>query len=100
MKRRLLAVMSPSTNYVPYYEVSTARSFEEAKLMIQQAEADGRPFDDLDLPVSDEALFREFLDWMEKRGRKYAFSIFGYKNPLRFQAIANEARARVFHFNS
>ena len=99
MKRRHLAVMSPSTNYVSYYEVSFARSFGEAKAMILAAEAEGRPFESLDLPVSDEAAFREFLDWMERRGRKYAFSIFGFRNSFHFMAIAREARARGFHFN-
>ena len=38
--RKLLAVRSERTNYVSYYEVSYARSFEEAKEMLNKA--DGR----------------------------------------------------------
>lgn len=99
MKRRLLAVTPVSTNYNSTVELTVASSFDKAKEMIVSAEEAGAPFDDLDLPVGDEAAFWEFVEWMEKRGRKYAFSIFGCDTP-RFWQIAETVRGRGFHFNS
>lgn len=97
--RKLLAVRSERTNYVSYCEVSYARSFEEAKELLLRAEQEGCPFDDLDLPVRDEAAFWGFLDWMERRGRKYPFSVYGCDPPT-FLRLRDLSRARGFHFNS
>ena len=97
--RKLLAVRSERTNYVSYYEVTYARSFPEAAAAILRAEAEGAPFDDLDLPVQDEAAFWEFLDWMARRGRKYPFSVYGCDTPT-FLRLRDLVRARGFHFNT
>jgi len=98
--RKLLAVRTQPVNYGSYYRVTYARSFEEAKEMILRAEAAGEPFEDLDLPVLDEGAFRAFLDWMEARGRKYPFSIYGERSTAEFLRIRDNCRARGFHFNS
>ena len=66
MKRRLLAVMPPSTNYLDCYHVEIAHSFEEAKEMIISAELHSNPYDDLDLPVFNEKQFWLFVEWMEE----------------------------------
>ena len=100
MKRKLLAVMPVSTNYLPVYDVEIAHSFEEAREMIQEAELGGVPYADLDLPVSDEARFWEFVEWMKETNRRYGFSIFGAKNDEHFWAIAEKVREKGFHFNS
>ena len=96
----LLAVMPKNTNYNPIYKVTVARSFEEAKVLIEKAEGQGNRFDDLDLPVDDYKSFTDFLDWMEETDRKYAFSIFGNITDAQFASIAQMARERGFHFNS
>ena len=98
--RRLLAVKAADLNYVSYYTAELAHDYEEAKAMIEKAEADGAPFDDLDLCVRDEGEFWEFVDWMEMRGTKYPFSIFDYKSGLHFERIRDLVRKRGFHFNS
>ena len=100
MKRKLLAVMPQSTNYLSMFDLSIARSFEEAKRMMMSAEAQGCPYDDLDLPVSDEKRFWQFVEWMEETGRRYSFSVFGYKDTKHFCKIAEKVRDRGFHFNS
>ena len=100
MKRKLLAVMPQSTNYLNVFDVEIARSFNQAKDMIMDAENNGIPYDDLDLPVYDEKQFWQLVEWMEKTGRKYSFSIFGAKNEKHFYEIAEKARAKGFHFNS
>ena len=99
-KRKLLAVRPKSINYVSYYEVHTAKNFQEAQTMIAAAEAEGAPFDDLDLPVDDRAAFWSFVDWMEARGTRYSFSVFGCRLTDDFMRIRDEARRRGFHFNS
>ena len=99
MKRRLLAIKPDSSNYIDLYTVTVARSFEEAKTMIRQAEEAGTPFDDLDLPVYDRKAFEDFINWMISTNRKYPFSIFGFRNPLEFMNIRNKARSCGFHFN-
>ena len=98
--RKLLAVRPKSTNYVSYYEVHTAKSFQEAQAMIAAAEAEGAPFDDLDLPANDPPALWAFVDWMEARGTRYAFSIFDYCSIFDFIHVRDEARRRGFHFNS
>ena len=100
MKRKLLAVMPQSTNYIPSYEVTVARSFEEAVRLIIAAEEAGAPFDDLDLPVQDERMYREFLEWMRRTERNYSFSVFGCRNTLHFWQLCREARAQGFRFNT
>ena len=100
MKRKLLAVTPESTNYIGLYEVDIAHSFAEAKEMIIAAEDCGRPYDDLDLPAADEKKFWQFVDWMEKTGRRYAFSIFGIADAARFWKIAEQIREKGFHFNT
>lgn len=100
MKRKMLAVMPESTNYVNTYQVDVAHSFEEAKEMIRLAELQGAPYADLDLPVSDEVHFWRFVEWMKETHRKYSFSIFGAKNDEDFRRIAKEVREQGFHFNS
>lgn len=96
---KLLAVRQNPTNYVSCYQVSYARSFEQAQEMILRAEQQGCPFDTLDLPVRDEESFWAFLDWMERRGKKYPFSIHGQLHGFQFIRIRDQARARGFHFN-
>ncbi len=98
--RKLLAVMPQATNYGSFYDLSIANSYEQAKDMIISAEYAGAPFDDLDLPVQNEEIFWEFIDWMEKTDRKYSFSIFGYKSDAQFLNIAKAVREKGFHFNS
>ena len=100
MKKRLLAVMPLSTNYLHTYDVEIANSFEEAKQMIISAEMCGKPYADLDLPVHNEKLFWEFVEWMEETNRKYPFSIFGAKNDKCFWKIAKTVREKGFHFNA
>ena len=100
MKTRLLAVAPKSTNYAPFYELSVSSSYEDAKEKIIAAEESGVPFDTLDLPIEDEALFWSFLDWMEKRGKKYSFSIHGRISTPKFCSIAEMVRARGFIFNT
>ena len=100
MKRRLLAVMPPSINYLDCYHVEIAHSFEEAKEMIISAELHSNPYDDLDLPVFNEKQFWLFVEWMEETHRKYSFSIFGAKNDKHFWKIAEKVRKKEFHFNS
>jgi hypothetical protein len=100
MKRRLLAVMPQSTNYLNIYDVEIAHSFEEAKEMIISAEMCGKTYADLDLPVGDEKRFWKFIEWMEETHRKYSFSIFGAKNDKHFCEIAQRVREKGFHFNS
>ena len=100
MKRKLLAVMPVSTNYLHTYQVEIAHSFEEAQEMILSAELQGAPYADLDLPVSDEVHFWRFVEWMKETHRKYSFSIFGAKNDEDFRRIAKEVREQGFHFNS
>lgn len=97
--RTLLAVRTERGNYGTYYKVAYAPSFEAAKAMILRAEADGTPFDDLDLPVRDEAAFWDFLDWMERRGRKYPFSVYGC-DTFTFLRLRDRSRAMGFHFNT
>ena len=98
--RKLLAVKPISTSYVPYYEVTTASSFAEAKALIQQAEQLHSPFDDLDIPASDEAAFWSFLDWMRNTGRNYPFSMFGCKSTPHFIRLCQEARRKGFCVNT
>lgn len=100
MKRKMLTVMPESTNYVNTYQVDVAYSFEEAKEMIRLAELQGAPYEDLDLPVSDEARFWQFVEWMKETHRKYSFSIFGAKSDKDFWRIAEKVREQGFHFNS
>ena len=97
---KLLAVMPPHTHYNPNYEVSVARSYEEAKFMILRAEQEGVPFDTLDLPVRDEKMFWQFLEWMRTMGRNYSFSVFGCKDDAHFRELCKEAREKGFHFNT
>ncbi len=97
---KLLAVTPDSTNYAPFYKVTVARSFDHAKALIQQAEEDGAPFDTLDLPVYDEDIFWQFLNWMRSTGRNYSFSVFGYRNTFHFWNLCNKARNQGFHFNT
>lgn len=96
MKRKLLAVRPHSLNYLEIYEVSSARSFDEAKRMIVDAEAEGVPFDALDLPVRDEKAFWAFLEWMRDTHRRYPFSIFDYGSNLRFLHIRDRAAGMGF----
>ena len=99
--RKLLAVRQTSVNYNPNCEVTYARSFEHAKEMIEREEMSGKPFDDLDLPISNERDFWKFVDWLEETYRKrYAFSIYGQISDKHFCEIAQEVRERGFHFNS
>ena len=95
---RMLAVMPESANYNSFWEVAVARSFSEAKAMIEQAERAGAPFDDLDLPVRKKSAFWEFIDWMEARERRYPFSVFGCRNTRHFIRIRDEARRRGLVF--
>jgi len=92
--------MPLSTNYSDVYEVEVARSFEEAQEMIRSAEKRGTPYADLDLPVSDEARFWQFVRWMEETDRKYGFSVFGAESDEHFWTIAQKVREKGFHFNS
>ena len=98
--RKLLAVRPDRTEYLNDYDVTVAWSYPEAKRLILEAEERGRPFDTLDLCVRDKRAFREFLDWMEKRRRRYPFSIFGYRSDSEFIRIRDKARKRGFIFNS
>ena len=100
MPRTILAVQQRAADYLRPELVTEARSFEEAKEMIIRAEEIGQPFDDLDLPVRNEKQFWEFIEWMRKRGRKYPFSIHGYKGTRHFLVIRDRSRAMGFHFNS
>ncbi len=95
---RMLAVRETETNYLPCFEVTYAASFDEAKKMIIEAEANHAPFDQLDLPVYDSDEFWEFIEWMESTERYYPFSIYGTNNPFVFTKIRNEARRRGFSF--
>lgn len=96
---KLLAVQTEAANYAPYFQVSCARSFEEAKEMILRAEQEGCPFDTLDLPARDEESLWRFLDWMAQRGKRYSFSIHGQLHVFQFIRIRDRARARGFYFN-
>ena len=98
--RKLLAVKPVSTRYGCQYRVSVAHSFREARLLIAQAEQTGEPFDDLDIPVSNEAEFWEFLDWMRKTGRNYPFSVFGCEDTHSFWKLCEKCRAMGFRFNT
>ena len=100
MKRKLLAVAPQTENYSDIYDVDVAYSFEQAKEMITDAENNGMPYSDLDLPVEDEKKFWGFIEWMEKTRREYSFSIFGAKNEKQFCKIAEKVRKKGFHFNS
>ena len=100
MKKRLLAVDPPSTNYLHIYDVTVARSYDQAKEMLQQAEQTGVPFETLDIPACDKAKFWEFVEWMEQTGRNYSFSIFGITDTDRFWQIVENLRARGFHINT
>ena len=100
MPRTMLAVQQRAADYLRPELVTEARSFEEAKKMIIRAEKIGQPFDDLDLPVRNEKQFWAFIEWMRKRGRKYPFSIHGYKGIRHFLMIRDKSRAMGFHFNS
>ena len=100
MKKRLLAVNPPSTNYLHIYDVTVARSYDQAKQILQQAEEAGILFEALDIPASDEAKFWEFVEWMEKNGKKYSFSIFGIRETDRFWQIVETLRERGFHVNT
>ena len=100
MKRKLLAVMPQSLNYGSFYDVDVAYSFQEAKEMIELAETNGNPYEDLDLPAGDEKTFWEFINWMEITRRRYRFSIFGVKTEKQFWEIAEKARNKGFHFNT
>lgn len=100
MKKKLLAVMPRSTNYVSYYDVEIAHSFQEAAERIQAAELRAEPYATLDLPVSDEEQFWCFVAWMEKTHRKYSFSIFGEKDVGHFCEIAQKVREKGFTFNT
>ena len=95
---KLLAVQQNSGNYAPFYEVTCADSYAEAKRLIVQAEEAGAPFDTLDLPVNPMGDFDEFLFWMERRGSRYPFSIFGCST-FQFIRIRDEVRRRGFTFN-
>ena len=92
MIRRLLAVKPQSMDYIHSYSVTAARSFEEAKAMILRAEAEGAPFDALDLPAYDRKGFKDFFNWMIKTNRKYPFSIFGYRGNAEFLRVREKAR--------
>ena len=98
--RKLLAVMPVYSHYHPDYQVTAARSFEEAKDLLRLAEQAGKPFDSLDLPVSDEKQFWSFLDWMRLTGRNYPFSVFGCKNTPHFWQLCEKCRSLGFHFNT
>ena len=95
---KLLAVMPDTTDYPDRYEVTRAGSFDEAKQLILRAEESGEPFEALDLSVRDRHAFDEFLFWMERRGSRYPFSIFGCST-FQFMRIRDEARRRGFTFN-
>lgn len=97
--RKMLSVRTEHGNYAPYYQVTYADSFMEAAEKILQAEEEGCPFDELDLPAGDEQKFWEFLNWMERRGRKYPFSVYGC-NTFTFIRLRDKCRARGFHFNT
>lgn len=98
--RIILAVRPDSLNYLSYYDVHVAADYEEARSKIQYAESIGEPFDELDLNVSSENEFLAFLDWMDARGSKYPFSIFGYASNMLFMKVRDISRSRGFHFNS
>lgn len=87
-------------HYHPDYDVTIAWSFSQAQDMILQAEKNGQPYHDLDLPVSDEKAFWQFVEWMERTDRKYPFSVFGCTNDVHFMKIAMIAREKGFHFNT
>ncbi len=97
MKDRILAVMDDCKNYLDYYEVSYADSYEEAKIMIEKSEQAGTPYHSLNLNVKDEESFWEFLDWMNRRYRKYPFAIFGC-HQLKWFMIKNKVKAQGFSF--
>ena len=97
---RMLAVRLGKCDYLSVYEVTYARNFDEAKILIEQAEKNGRPFDDLDLPVNNERKFWEFIKWMKQRCRCYPFSIYGYKNARHFIKIRDKTTKMGMHFNS
>lgn len=96
---KMLAVRKAVANYVSYYEVTYASTFEEAKEKIIEAELNNTPFDDLDLPVYNINDFWAFIDWLESTNRYYAFSIYGTEDYSLFEQICNIARNRGFHFN-
>lgn len=98
--RKLLAVMPEYTTYHPRYAVTVAHSFAQAKELLLQAELAGVPFDDLDLPVSDENAFWVFLEWMRGTGQNYPFSIFGCDDTDRFWSLVQKARAQGFYVNT
>lgn len=100
MKHRILAVMPECLNYPSHYQVSVAKSFDEAQKMIEQAELLGIRLDSLDIPANNEEAFWEFLNWMQSSGRNYPFSVFGISDTDRFWALCEECRSRGFHFNT
>ena len=85
-------------DYLNIYEVSVAVSFGAARQMIEEAEAEGIPYDALDLRVDPEREFWRFIDWMEARERRYPFSVFGCRNTRHFIRIRDEARRRGLVF--
>ncbi len=97
MKARMLAVMDDCKNYLDYYEVSYADSYEDAKRMIEKSEQAETLYDSLNLNVKDESAFWEFLDWMKRRGRRYPFAIFGCSQ-LKWLMVRNKAKAQGFSF--
>jgi len=100
MKQNLLAVMPDGLNYLPEYDVSVAKSFEQAKAMLRDMEERGTPFDTLDLPADDEKRLWEFLNWMKTTGRNYPFSVFGCKSDKEFWALCETCRKKGFQFNT
>lgn len=56
----LLCVKPRSMNYLNYYHVSVASSYEEAKLMICSAEHNEKPYDQLELPIYASGMRRSF----------------------------------------
>lgn len=108
MDRSILVIM-PSSFIGPYDypyhdKVDCANSFIEAQQMIIAAEQADDPYEGLDISAANEDMFWEFLDWMERRGRKYPFSIHNWVVPFlmnyesAFVRIRDECRRRGFVF--
>lgn len=91
----LLYVKPLNMNYLNDYHVSVASSYDEAKQMVCLAEQKGKPYAQPDLPIYDSwdvQEFWDFLEWMKIHNRRYAFSVSGIQNTLKFMNIRNKCR--------
>lgn len=112
----ILCIGPESLGYSSPYSVTYTGSYEEAKTLIEYAEAKGEMFEHITVPKRPlpfaltgrsgvlerdrerDPEFWDLLDWLEKRGKRYAIAVYGITDTEQFILLRDHCRRRGFIF--